>query len=425
MRTLISIALIATVACKSDDSNDDSAKPTALTVSLEHVGLAYAFVDAGSLPSIAPGTSHTFEVDAGIGQRLSFGLGLDQSNDWFVGAGSEGIPLWNADRSPVEGELNGALHLWDAGTEADGLLGEGPDQGARQSSPDQGTPDEDTAVRVVEDHVVQDWLSVVSTHLGDTRFEITLTNTSDPYGTASGPVDLAWTAGSWVVHHDEAHGGLWPLYRNGIPAPTELEALAERGDDGPMTAWAAEQVGITVPLGGVFWVVTNEANPLFTDGQADPGQGLEGLCEDGAPADLAAYWEGADATAFGLSDAPDGVYEPAPVLPGERFVLDIESHPGDALHLAWMYAESNDICFALADTGLPLFDGDQPISGLQTGLRLIDVGTEVNQPPGLGDEQAPRQTDKNTGAAENGLVRTVDDPYDYGAASDLVQITIE
>ena len=41
--------------------------------------------------------------------------------------------------------------------------------------------------------------------------------------------------------------------------------------------------------------------------------------------------------------APSGTYEPAPVLPGQSWELVATAEPGHRLHLAWMYAESNDV----------------------------------------------------------------------------------
>jgi len=44
---------------------------------------------------------------------------------------------------------------------------------------------------------------------------------------------------------------------------------------------------------------------------------------------------------------------------------------------------------------------------------LWDAGTEVNQAPGFGSEQAPRQGGADTGTAENGVVQAVADGFTY------------
>ena len=60
-------------------------------------------------------------------------------------------------------------------------------------------------------------------------------------------------------------------------------------------------------------------------------------------------------------------------------------------------------------------------------LTLWDAGTEVNQEPGVGADQAPRQKAPDTGAAENGTVRLltdVKDGFTYPAAGDVLKVTI-
>ena len=58
---------------------------------------------------------------------------------------------------------------------------------------------------------------------------------------------------------------------------------------------------------------------------------------------------------------------------------------------------------------------------------LWDAGTEVNQEPGIGPDQGPRQKAPNTGKAENGVVRNAKD-VKYGKAytnvSSVMRITI-
>jgi hypothetical protein len=46
---------------------------------------------------------------------------------------------------------------------------------------------------------------------------------------------------------------------------------------------------------------------------------------------------------------------------------------------------------------------------------LWDAGTELNQEPGIGADQGPRQKGANTGKAENGGVRNVKD-LEFGSA---------
>jgi hypothetical protein len=58
-------------------------------------------------------------------------------------------------------------------------------------------------------------------------------------------------------------------------------------------------------------------------------------------------------------------------------------------------------------------------------LSWWDCGTEANQFPGAGPDQAPRQTAANTGAPDsNSNVRLVNDGYDYLPPTQMVSVTL-
>ena len=60
-------------------------------------------------------------------------------------------------------------------------------------------------------------------------------------------------------------------------------------------------------------------------------------------------------------------------------------------------------------------------------IRLWDAGTEVNEEPGLGPNQAPRQHAPNTGPAENGVVRPISevkDGFHYPNVAEVIRVTI-
>jgi len=73
-----------------------------------------------------------------------------------------------------------------------------------------------------------------------------------------------------------------------------------------------------------------------------------------------------------------------------------------------------------------LFNGiSKPISGDVTKyIALWDAGTEVNQEPGLGSDQAPRQAGPNTGESEDKRVQRVHDEYTYPATNEVIKVTI-
>ena len=72
-----------------------------------------------------------------------------------------------------------------------------------------------------------------------------------------------------------------------------------------------------------------------------------------------------------------------------------------------MFAQSNDVFLSTGPDGLALFDDDgAPLEGdISALLGLWDAGTEVNEAPGAGPNQAPRQAGPNTGPDEGGVVR--------------------
>jgi len=136
------------------------------------------------------------------------------------------------------------------------------------------------------------------------------------------------------------------------------------------------------PTAPVLWVLHTAANPVFTEGQLDRGLGLEALAEDGA-------------------------------------------RPGQRLSLAFMFGQSNDLFYAARGPGIDLFPNGQPLSGdLTAQLVLWDAGTEVNEEPGVGSNQAPRQPAPNTGPSERLPVAPVHDAFTYPPTAQVIRVTI-
>ncbi len=194
--------------------------------------------------------------------------------------------------------------------------------------------------------------------------------------------------------------------------------LAERRTPAQFTV-RIENIGTVLAPGA--WVAQRGGTPLFTAGRPDRGHGLEALAEDGNPAGLAANLP----RNSGTFTTPVGAGGPGPLTPGNAYEFTFVARPGDRLSFATMYVQSNDLFLAPGDTGIALFTDDQPISGdITDQIGLWDAGTEVNEEPGVGANQAPRQAAANTGADEGGTVRLVDDGFTYPAVSDIVSITI-
>ncbi|MEM8620913.1 MAG: spondin domain-containing protein [Actinomycetota bacterium] len=109
---------------------------------------------------------------------------------------------------------------------------------------------------------------------------------------------------------------------------------------------------------------------------------------------------------------PVGATEPGPATPGSGYEWQFTAAPGERLSFATMFVQSNDWFFAPGAEGIALFDdAGNPITGDVTDqVTLWDSGTEIDQEPGTGSDQAPRQPGPDTGAADpDTAVRLVDD----------------
>jgi hypothetical protein len=115
-----------------------------------------------------------------------------------------------------------------------------------------------------------------------------------------------------------------------------------------------------------------------------------------------------------------------PLLPGGRYEFEVSAMRGQSLSFATMFVQSNDLFFAPDDKEIPLFDdNDDPIDGDVTDMiRLWDVGTEVNEFPGVGPHQPLRQTGPNTGDDEMMPVAQVSDMFYYPPVESLIHVTI-
>ena len=150
---------------------------------------------------------------------------------------------------------------------------------------------------------------------------------------------------------------------------------------------------------------------------------MEGTIQD--PMILVAGLLGTTFSVAGAFDTPSGGAGAAPAFPGESYVFEVTAVPGDRLSFATMYVQSNDLFFGPSDSGLDLFPAGSPLDGDVTGMILLwDAGTEVNERPGFGLNQAPRQSGPDTGADESGTVRQVNDGYAYPDVSDVIRVTV-
>lgn len=170
------------------------------------------------------------------------------------------------------------------------------------------------------------------------------------------------------------------------------------------------------PIAPGVYVVAPTPNVLFAPGSyAD--EALERLAEDGNFQPLL------DKVAAMKGLTASGMF-----LPGQPFTFT--ASPGDRLQFATMFVQSNDLFFAPRDGGIVLFDtGGRAMHGKVTGrVALYDAGTEKNQAPGAGPDQAPRQGKPNTGAAERlpiDFVANRRDGFAYPPVEAVIEVEIE
>jgi hypothetical protein len=174
---------------------------------------------------------------------------------------------------------------------------------------------------------------------------------------------------------------------------------------------------------GLFTVSVN--NVEFFDVGKKAGDGIEAQAEDGNPEVLyKKFLTRVGSVNMGIFNVPAGAMEKGPLLPGGAYEFTFSATEGAKLNLIAMYGQSNDLFYAPAEA-IDLFNNKVALTGdITDKFMLWDAGTEVNQAPGVGDEQAPRQKMANTGAVENGVVGKVKDGFSYPATADVLRITI-
>ena len=396
-------------------------RPVTFKVRIENISQSLSYRGSGAFNTpvgasgpgpLLPGASYAFSFDAAPGDRLSFATMYVQSNDLFFAPDEEGLALWE-DGSPVSGDITAQIHLWDAGTEVNQAPGVGSDQAPRQSGPDTGTVEEGE-VRMVDDgfdygevgNLIAVTITPVESAAG-TRFTVNIANLDD----STTPL----APGVWAVHAEGA-----PLFAMGEMDRGEgLEDLAEDGNPGLLAEALVMESGVNTILAPGVWVIHRDADPLFAMGEMDRGEGLEDLAEDGNPGLLA------EALGVEVFNTPAGAEGPGPVLPGGAYEFSVMARPGDRLSFATMFVQSNDLFFGPKGEGIDLFGpGSSVERDVTAQIYLWDAGTEVNQLPGGGADQAPRQSGADTGMEEGGSVRMVDDGFGYPGAGDAIRVTI-
>lgn len=432
--TFLLSMIVAFVGC--DKKTNNGPKGT-FKVTIENVGEAHDIVNSGNVAipegdteagPLTPGKVFELEFKAPKGTNISLASMFGQSNDWFYATGSSGIALYNSDGSQVTGDVTDQFMLYDAGTEMNQEPGVGDNQAPRQSAPNTGPADDNMNVREVMDNDLPDVSDVIKVTLSSTgaySFKLRIENVSDSntLQTSEGGKPAPVSPFVFAVHSPNVQN---VLFETGMPDYGHgLEALAEDGNPGPLTSYLENQTGITVPLSpGVFAIYSGD-NPIFMSGSPDFGDGLEAIAEDGNPSMLdAALKSIGNVKSSDIFQQADQADSPGPLLPGQTFSFKFLATRGDKLTFATMYAQSNDVFYAPAENGIQLFENGRPVTGDVTDqVMLWDAGTEMNEMPGFGPYQAPRQDSPDTGPADsNDNVRPVDDGYTYPG---VIKVTIK
>ena len=161
---------------------------------------------------------------------------------------------------------------------------------------------------------------------------------------------------------------------------------------------------------GVFLI--DPARAVFASGKAASAE-LQALAEDG-------NFEPLQKVLVAKFGAHAGMF-----APGLEFT--VTAKPGDRLSFATMFVQSNDKFYAPAGGSLALFDANgKPVSGnLTASVGLFDAGTEMDQQPGAGADQAPRQKAADQGADQNGVVAAANDGFAYPAVADVIRLEVK
>jgi len=117
------------------------------------------------------------------------------------------------------------------------------------------------------------------------------------------------------------------------------------------------------------------------------------------------------------------------ILPGEYEEITFNAGVGHYLSFATMFVQSNDLFFAPSAYGVALYDdmGNAVTGDITEKIYLWDAGTEMNEEPGTGANQAPRQAGPNTGMNENGtveLIADVNDGYTYQPVNLTIKVML-
>lgn len=222
------------------------------------------------------------------------------------------------------------------------------------------------------------------------------------------------------VHTDANQGG---ELRGQIVITTEFTVRIDNVSSAETLTTSTGSVA--VPLSpGAYVVHRAAANPLL-EPRNPASAAIEDVAEDGNPSLFPTTVPGAI-----VFNTPVGATEPGPIFPGGYYTFSFLASPGDQLSIATMFIQSNDWFYSTTDDNndsIALFDETgAAISGdISEMFSLWESGTEVDEEPGTGPNQAPRQTGPDTGDEEAlGVGSLASRGKSVTLNGDVIQVTI-
>ncbi|QPH39267.1 spondin domain-containing protein [Pedobacter endophyticus] len=387
--TSIAALSLALVACKKDrefvqERTDNT------TISVENVLDSRPLVQSGTFqgtgtpPVTLPGQSTTIQFYAAKGQAITFATMYGLSNDLFFAPENPGIKVYTADGLPIEGDVSALVKLWDNGTRVNQKPGTTVNHpGAAETK----------NVTVVEGTDAQGNTFLPASKLvkatlkynGNAQFSLTLENTSG--GTSN---ETPLSPGVWAVSYIDDKGNFLnstPLFTKDKATANGLTALAESGNNTPLSGYIKGITGIFTPISPILVVVYNGIdNPIYKLGENDRNEGLKALAQKGDASSLAAYLKGKPGIKSVYILAAPTTTALLPMINTQRggnVSQELAVTKGDRIAIATMYGFSNDWFFASGADGIdPYKKGDASAS-----IALFDNGTAINEFPGSGRTQ--------------------------------------
>lgn len=411
-------------ACSDDDDNTPASQKTTITVEniLDSRPLVESGTFQGSPALILPGQSASIEFSAAKGEAITFATMYGWSNDLFFAPASPGILVYDANGKAIEGDVSSQIKLWDNGTrinQAPGSNVNHPGTADTKNITEVNGTDAQGNTYLSASELVKATLKYNS---DKATFTFTLENISG--GTAN---ETPLSPGVWAVSYI-AGGQLLlpnPLYTAGQPTANGLTAIAEAGNNGPLYDYVKGITGIFTPLSPVLVVVYNGIdNPIYKTGEADRGQGLKNLAQQGNADILATALKGiAGVKEVYVLPAPD-TRVLLPVVNGAKggsVMQELTVSNGDRLAIATMYGFSNDWFFASTGNGVEATSkGD-----ISTSIGLYDNGTAIDQFPGAGLTQFNLA---GTPLTESKVIAAVPNPNAFTtlpAVQNIIKVTLQ